>query len=91
MELSVNGKTLRYTTLHKKGEETDLSKPVITHRPPSGAGLSQDNIVYKDLEVIGWVKWQPAQRYDVKATKKAGISQLFLLQYLKSPRISNTK
>jgi len=68
VELSVNGKTLRYTTLHKKGEETDLSKPVITHRPPSGAGLSQDNIVYKDLEVIGWVKWQPAQRYDVKVT-----------------------
>jgi hypothetical protein len=68
VEVTVNGKVLRYTNLHKKSDEIDLSRPVITHRPPSGAGLSQDNIVYKDLDVIGWVKWQPGQTYDVKIT-----------------------
>lgn len=68
VEVAVNGKVLRYTNLHKKGDEIDLTRPVITHRPPSGAGLSQDNIVYKDLDVIGWVKWQPGQTYDIRIT-----------------------
>lgn len=70
IEVAVNGKVLRFTTLHKKSEEIDLTRPVITHRPPSGAGLSQDNIVYKDLSVIGWVKWQPGQTYDIKITAR---------------------
>jgi hypothetical protein len=68
VEVAVNGKVLRFTNLHKKGDETDLTRPSITHRPPSGAGLSQDNIIYKELDVIGWVKWQPGQTYDVKVT-----------------------
>lgn len=68
VEVTVNGKVLRYTNLHKKSEEIDLTRPVITHRPPSGAGLSQDNIVYKDVEVIGWVKWQPRQTYEIKVS-----------------------
>jgi hypothetical protein len=29
-------------------------------------GKPQDNTLYKDLNVIGWVKWQPGQNYEVK-------------------------
>lgn len=43
VEAEVNGKVLRYLNLHKAGQEEDPSRPAMTHRPPSGAGLSQDN------------------------------------------------
>jgi hypothetical protein len=65
-EMTVNGKVLRYLNLHQLNDMEDLTRPVIKHRPPSGAGLSQDNTLYKDLSVIGWVKWQPGQNYEVK-------------------------
>jgi len=70
VEVAVNGKILRYLNLHKETDTEDLTRPVLTHRPPSGAGLSQDNTLYKDLNVIGWVKWQPGQNYEVKITVK---------------------
>jgi hypothetical protein len=66
VEAEVNGKVLRYLNLHKAGEEEDPSMPAMTHRPPSGAGLSQDNTLYQDMTVIGWLKWQPGQDYRVK-------------------------
>ncbi len=66
VEAEVNGKVLRYLNLHKAGEEEDPSRPAMTHRPPSGAGLSQDNTLYQDMTVIGWLKWQPGQDYKVK-------------------------
>ena len=67
VEVVVNGKVLRYTNLHKEtGQEEVMNRPALTHRPPSGAGLSQDNTLYKDLNVIGWVKWQPGQNYEIK-------------------------
>lgn len=66
VEAEVNGKVLRYLNLHKAGEEEDPAMPAMTHRPPSGAGLSQDNTLYKDMSVIGWVKWQPGQTYQVR-------------------------
>jgi len=66
VEMTVNGKVLRYLNLHKANDMEDLTRPVLTHRPPSGAGLSQDNTLYRDLNVIGWVKWQPGQNYEVK-------------------------
>ena len=68
MEVAVNGKTLRFTNLHKETDTEDLNKPVLTHRPPSGAGLSQDNSIYNHPYVIGWVKWEPGKKYDVKVT-----------------------
>jgi hypothetical protein len=68
VEVAVNGKTLRFTNLHKETDNEDLNKPVLTHRPPSGAGLSQDNSIYNHPYVIGWVKWEPAVKYDVKVT-----------------------
>ncbi len=68
VEAEVNGKVLRYLNLHKAGEEEDPSLPAIRHRPPSGAGLSQDNTLYKDMNVVGWLKWQPGQNYQIKIT-----------------------
>ncbi len=68
VEVAVNGKTLRFTNLHKETDTEDLNKPVLTHRPPSGAGLSQDNSIYNRPYVIGWVKWIPGEKYDVKVT-----------------------
>jgi len=65
-EMTVNGKVLRYLNLHQLNDIEDFTRPAMKHRPPSGAGLSQDNILYKDLNVIGWVKWQPGQNYEVK-------------------------
>ncbi len=79
VEVTVNGKVLRYTNLHKETDKEDMSRPAITHRPPSGAGLSQDITLYKNPYVIGWVKWQPGQTYDVKISvrlkKNVKISQ----------------
>ena len=66
VEVVVNGKTLRYTNLHKDTDREDLNKPVLTHRPPSGAGLSQDNSIYNNPYVIGWVKWTPGGKYEIK-------------------------
>ena len=68
VEVAVNGKTLRFTNLHKETDTEDLNKPVLTHRPPSGAGLSQDNSIYNHPYVIGWVKWEPGKQYEVKVT-----------------------
>jgi len=65
-EMTVNSKVLRYLNLHQLNDIEDIARPAMKHRPPSGAGLSQDNTLYKDLNVIGWVKWQPGQNYEVK-------------------------
>lgn len=66
VEMLVNGKPLRYTDLRAEHDLGDLSHPHLTNRPPSGAGLSQDHRLYKTPAVIGWVKWNPGQTYDVK-------------------------
>ena len=42
VEATVNGKTLRATDLYREHDLKDMSKPPLTHRPPSGYGLSQD-------------------------------------------------
>ncbi len=68
VEVAVDGRVLRYTSLHHKSDHVDLSRPVIMHRPPSGAGLSQDNTLYHELNVTGWVKWQPGRTYDINIT-----------------------
>src|SRR6266705_1728352 len=65
-ELSVNGKTLRYTELLPEHGPGDLTHPHLTNTPPSGSGLSQDNFLYKNPSIIGWVKWEPGKQYDVK-------------------------
>lgn len=80
VEMAVNGKTLRYTDLRPEHDLGDTGHPHLTSRPPSGSGLSQDNIVYLNPTVIGWVKWNPGQQYDVKVTVRMKKS----LQHAKS-------
>ena len=67
VEATVNGKVLRFLNIHKSGIE-DPNRPALTHRPPSGAGLSQDNSLYGSPTVIGWVKWQPGEKYVIRLT-----------------------
>ena len=45
VEMTVNGKTLRYTDLRPEHDLGDLNHPHLTNRPPSGSGLSQDNVL----------------------------------------------
>ena len=68
VKVTVNGKTLRATDLYRADDFTDLTKPPLTHRPPSGYGLSQDGTLYKNPLVVGWVKWQPGESYKIKLT-----------------------
>jgi hypothetical protein len=64
----VNGKELRATDLHRVKDDTELDHPPLTHRPPSGYGLSQDGTLYQSLHVTGWVKWKPGETYSIKIT-----------------------
>jgi hypothetical protein len=64
----VNGKELRATDLHRVKDDTELDYPPLTHRPPSGYGLSQDGTLYQNLHVTGWVKWNPGETYSIKIT-----------------------
>ena len=68
VKASVNGHVLRSTDLYRAEDITDLSRPLMTHRPPSGYGLSEDATLYKDPSVFGWVKWQPGQDYKIEIT-----------------------
>jgi hypothetical protein len=43
-----------------------MDRPPISHRPPSGYGLSQDATLYENLHVVGWVKWEPGKEYTIK-------------------------
>lgn len=66
VEMFINNIPLRYTDLHVAHNLGDLSYPHLTNRPPSGAGLSQDNTLYDAPSVVGWVAWKPGLTYDVK-------------------------
>jgi hypothetical protein len=68
VEVAVNGKVLRYNEVERETEALDLNKPALTHRPPSGAGLSQDNTLYNHPFVTAWVKWQPGEHYEIRIT-----------------------
>ena len=68
VEMTVDGKILRYTDLRPEHHIGDLSYPHLTNRPPSGAGLSQDHKLYRTPAVIGWVKWEPGKIYDIKVS-----------------------
>ncbi len=65
VEAAVNGKTLRFTDLHRADEITDMDRPVLSHRPPSGYGLSQDGTLYHHPHLVGWVKWEPGMDYEI--------------------------
>jgi len=64
-EAVVNGKTLRFADLHRAGEINEMDRPVLSHRPPSGYGLSQDGTLYHHPHLVGWVKWEPGKDYEI--------------------------
>ena len=65
VEAYVDGKILRFTNLYKGDKAEEKGKPALIHRPPSGYGLSHDNILYKSPSVVGWLKWQPGKSYNI--------------------------
>jgi len=66
LEASVDGKVLRATELRRMDEMENLNKPPLTDRPPSGYSMSQDGTLYSHFNVIGWVKWNPGQNYNIR-------------------------
>jgi len=70
VEAAVNGKILRFTDLHREGDNSDKNKPALTHRPPSGYGISQDGTLYKNPHVVGWIKWEPGKEYEISIRVK---------------------
>lgn len=66
VEAAVDGNVLRATDLRRESDIEDMTKPPMSERPPSGYSLSQDGTHYKNLSVVGWVKWQPGQNYNIR-------------------------
>ena len=66
VEAAVDGNVLRATDLRRESDSEDMNRPPLSERPPSGYSLSQDGTHYKNLSVVGWVKWQPGQEYNIR-------------------------
>ncbi len=66
VEAEVDGKVLRATELRRAGDLEDRNRPPLSERPPQGYIASQDGTHYKDLSVIGWVKWEPGKDYSIR-------------------------
>lgn len=66
VEAAVNGKVLRFTDLHRADAITDMNRPIISHRPPSGYGLSQDGTLYDHPHLVGWMMWEPGTEYEIR-------------------------
>ncbi len=66
VEAAVNGKVLRFTDLHRADAITDMNRPIISHRPPSGYGLSQDGTLYDHPHLVGWMMWEPGKEYEIR-------------------------
>ncbi len=70
VEASVDGKVLRATDLRRESDIENTNRPPISERPPSGYSVSHDATLYKELSVVGWVKWEPGQTYNIKISVK---------------------
>ena len=68
VEAAVDGKVLRETDVRRPADIADRNRLPISGRSPSGTSVSQDNTLYQDFLVIGWVKWQPGQSYQIRIT-----------------------
>lgn len=68
VEAAVNNKVLRFIDLHRSDELTDMNRPAISHRPPSGYGLSQDGTLYHHPHLVGWMQWEPGSDYEIRIT-----------------------
>jgi len=66
VEAAVDGKVLRATDLRRESDTEDVNRPPVSERPPSASSVSQDGTHYKNLSVVGWVRWQPGQDYDIR-------------------------
>ncbi len=66
VEAAVDGKVLRATDLRREADTENMNRPPLSERPPSGYGLSQDGTHYKNLSVVGWVRWEPGQDYNIR-------------------------
>lgn len=66
VEAFVDGKVLRATDLRRESDAENLNRPPISERPPAGYSLAQDGTHYKDLSVVGWVRWDPGQKYNIR-------------------------
>jgi hypothetical protein len=66
VEAYVNGKMLRATELRRMDEMENLNKPHLANRPPSSHSVAQDGTLYSHFCVIGWVKWQPGENYNIR-------------------------
>jgi hypothetical protein len=64
----INGEEMRFLNLHKEHSEEANDKPAIAHRPPSGYALSQDNTIYHNPWISGWLNWQPGEKYTIEIT-----------------------
>ena len=65
VEMAVDGKPLRATDLYREGQLQDMKYPPLTHRPPSGYGLSFDATLYTSPDIVGWVAWEPGKTYEI--------------------------
>ncbi len=68
VEAAVDGKVLRATDLKRNADHENLNRPPLSERPPSGYSMSQDATLYKELSVVGWVKWEPGKDYNIRIT-----------------------
>ena len=66
VEAAVDGNVLRATDLRRESDSEDMNRPPLSERPPSAYSMSQDGTHYKNLSVVGWVKWQPGQEYNIR-------------------------
>jgi hypothetical protein len=66
VEAAVDGKVLRATDLRRESDAENMNRPPISERPPSGYSLAQDGTHYKDLSVVGWVRWEPGKEYEIR-------------------------
>ena len=68
VESAVNGNVLRETDIRRTEEFTDMTRVPISGRSPSGTSVSQDGSSYKNITLLGWVKWEPGKTYNIRIT-----------------------
>ena len=66
VEAAVDGNVLRATDLRRESDIENMNRPPISERPPSGYSVSQDATSYKNFSVVGWVRWEPGKKYNIR-------------------------
>jgi hypothetical protein len=68
VETAVDGKVLRDTDIRRTEEFTDMTRLPVSSRSPSGTSVSQDGSSYRNITLLGWVKWEPGRNYNIRIT-----------------------